>query len=82
MALLHPCTPVEQVQTFLDSIGADLFSVTFVKSDGSLREMTGRLDPNGKRSNTVPVQTTLDNGDSAWRSFKLDSVVYIGRVEP
>ena len=64
--------PVEIVQQFLDSIGGRVFTVTFLKKDGSLRVLTGMIDDNGKRMVNVPVME-LDSG--LWKSFNINNVV-------
>ena len=64
--------PVDQVQMFLDNIGAAPFTVIFLKKDGTQRLLTGNLDVKAKRSSAVPVQEA-ETGQ--WRSFRVDSVL-------
>ena len=64
----------ETVQSFLDNIGGHPFTVTFLKKDGSERSLTGMLDPNGKRSENVPV---MEMSSGKWKSFNINRVVSI-----
>jgi hypothetical protein len=64
--------PVNIVQNFLDNIGGRVFTVTFLKKDGSLRVLTGMIDDNGKRMVNVPV---MDVESGSWKSFNINNVV-------
>ena len=71
----------ETVKFKLNQIGyGKEFVVIFYKVNGEQRKMRCMMEPpNGepKNPNVVPVMD-LDKG--AWRSFKVDSVAYIGEV--
>ena len=62
----------DAVQTFLDNIGGDPFTVTFLKKDGTQRVLTGMLDPKNKRSENVPV---MDLETGSWKSFNVNRVI-------
>ena len=65
------------VQTFLDNIGGDPFTVTFLKKDGTQRVLTGMLDPKNKRSENVPV---MDLETGSWKSFNVNRVVCLEKL--
>ena len=65
---------VGTVQSFLDNIGGHPFTVVFLKKDGTERSLTGMLDPNGKRSENVPV---MEMSSGKWKSFNINRVVSI-----
>ena len=65
---------VDTVQSFLDNIGGHPFTVVFLKKDGTERTMAGMLDPNGKRSENVPV---MEMSSGKWKSFNINRVVSI-----
>jgi hypothetical protein len=71
----------EQVKFQLAEIGYDKeFVVIFYKVNGEQRKMRCKMEVlvgKPKNPNVVPVMD-LDKG--AWRSFKVDTVVYIGEV--
>ena len=70
----------EYVQFYLDNLNPlQKFKVIFMKVDGTQRELTGNLDPNGKtRLDNIPVQTA-----DGWKSFNRNRVLWIGEpVEP
>ena len=66
-----------EVQTFLDNIGGDPFTVTFLKKDGTQRVLTGMLDPKNKRSENVPV---MDLETGSWKSFNVNRVVCLEKL--
>jgi len=68
----------KHVQLFLDGLEPmESFVVVFQKQNGEQRKLTGTLDPNGRtRKESVPVMT-----DEGWKSFPLNRVLYIRRVE-
>lgn len=68
----------EEVQTFLDNIGGQTFSVIFLKKDGTQRKMVGYIEPNNKRSEAVPM---MEAETGQWRSFRVDSVLSIHKGE-
>ena len=66
------------VQTFLDNIGGDPFTVTFLKKDGTERQVTGMLDTTkNKRSENVPV---MDLETGSWKSFNVNRVVWMEKA--
>ena len=71
----------DTVKFKLNQIGYDKeFVVIFYKVNGEQRKMRCMMEaPSGppKNPNVVPVMD-LDKG--AWRSFKVDTVAYIGEV--
>ena len=71
----------ETVKFKLNQIGyGKEFVVIFYKVNGEQRKMRCMMEPltgEPKNPNVVPVMD-LDKG--AWRSFKVDSVAYIGEV--
>ena len=63
------------VQTFLDNIGGSPFTVTFLKKDGTERQVTGVLDTTkNKRSENVPV---MDLETGSWKSFNVNRVLWM-----
>ena len=68
---------VETVQSFLDNIGGNTFTVVFLKKDGSERSLTGMLDPNGKRSENVPV---MELSSGKWKSFNINRVAWLEKL--
>ena len=68
----------QYVQFFLDNMKPmQKFTVIFQKVDGTQRKITGYLDPHGEgRKKAVPVMTK-----DGWRSFKIDSVLFIDTVD-
>ena len=65
----------ETVQDFLDNIGGDPFTVTFIKKDGTERKVTGMLDTTkNKRSENVPV---MDLETGSWKSFNVNRVLWM-----
>ena len=67
----------DEVQHFLNQQGDKPFKVIFMKKDGTQRQMVCRLDPKGIRKSSVPV---MEEDTGLWRSFRKDSVLYIGDV--
>lgn len=71
----------DTVKFKLNQIGyGEEFVVIFYKVNGEQRKMRCMMEPptgEPKNPNVVPVMD-LDKG--AWRSFKVDTVVYIGEV--
>lgn len=64
----------EEVQFFLDNLAPmQEFTVIFTKKDGTQRQITGHLDPNGvTRKSNPPVQT-----EEGWKSFNIGRVLSI-----
>lgn len=64
----------EEVQFFLDHLAPmQEFTVIFTKKDGTQRQITGYLDPNGiTRKSNPPVMT-----DEGWKSFNIGRVLSI-----
>ena len=67
----------DEVQHFLNQQGDKPFKVIFMKKDGTQRQMVCRMDPKGIRKSAVPV---MEEDTGLWRSFRKDSVLYIGDV--
>ena len=67
----------DEVQHFLNQQGDKPFKVIFMKKDGTQRQMVCRLDPKGGDKVSVPV---MDQESGLWKSFRKDSVIYIGDV--
>lgn len=63
------------VQLFLDNLPPmESFAVIFVKANGEGRFLKGTLDPDSTaRKQIVPIMT-----DDGWRSFNINSVLWIG----
>jgi hypothetical protein len=65
------------VQLFLDSLEPlEPFTVIFQKKDGTQRKLVGCLEEGGTRKDAPPIMT-----EEGWRSFRLDSVLYIVKGE-
>jgi len=79
MSTTYATLPVETVQHFLDNIGSEVFTVIFLKKDGSQRLLTGSIEPKDKRSVAVPV---MDLESGMWKSFRVDSVLSISNGTP
>lgn len=64
---------VDYVQYFLNNIENRQFTVIFQKTDGSQRQLKGKLDPNGNsKKENVPIMT-----DEGWKSFNINRVLLI-----
>lgn len=72
--------PKEQVKFTLDQIGYDKeFVVIFYKtSTGEQRKMRCRMEPPTGPVKNPLVIPVVDLDKDAWRSFRIDSVMYIG----
>ena len=70
----------EYVQEFLHTLhNHEMFSVTFLKNDGTVRQLTGILDPSGVTNKVaVPIIVDRDNNDRpVYKSFRMDRVIHI-----
>lgn len=77
---MHQLENQEYVQGFLDNLEThEPFTVVFLKTDNSIRKLTGILDPRGTRNLlAVPIIIDVDEDENPiYRSFRLDRVIHI-----